>query len=316
MILNGSRRRHLLVTLAFLAGASVLILLGAMSSRDPSEGEGNTPGPIRSSEPGEGFVVAAVQFSSRMGEAEWNRERLLALVAEAALSGADVVVLPETAVQGYMTPDGEGVWCAPDFPDRDFERSLEGIAEPVPGPSTWAFGSAAMAWGVYVVAPLIERDPETGKYFNTAVLLGPHGNILLHYRKINPWTPAEYAWASGGEDVVPVVDTPLGRLGLMICFDVHSMFAPLAKAEADCILAPVWWVDPDPALWFGERLPALCGEYGVACAVANRAQRGMQGELPGAGYSRIIGADGRVLAEARTKGTEVVMARISPLRAP
>ena len=109
MILTGSRRRQLLVTLACLAGASILILLGAMSSRDPSKGGGDPPGTIQSSEREKGFVVAAVQFSSRMGEADWNRERLLALVAEAALSGADVVVLPETAVQGYMTPDGEVV---------------------------------------------------------------------------------------------------------------------------------------------------------------------------------------------------------------
>lgn len=115
-----------------------------------------------------------------------------------------------------------------------------------------------------------------------------------------------------GRDEAPVMFELRGyRIGLMICFDVHSMTEKLAKAGAELILWPVWWVDHDPPLWFDERLPDLCRRLHVAIAAANRATSGDLCELPGAGFSRIAGRDGEIVAEAKGFDEEIVIGRIA-----
>jgi len=170
------------------------------------------------------FLVAAVQAASEFGEPEKNREKLSELVKWAAYQGAQVVVLPETAVTGYMSDDLKKTWRAG---DRPLTPGLEGIdpkdaAETVPGPSTRFFGKLARQMGIYLTVPLLEADRKTGQYYNTVVLLGPDGGILIHYRKVNPWPWAEQGWASEGNLGHPVVDSPFGRLGVLICFDIHE----------------------------------------------------------------------------------------------
>jgi predicted amidohydrolase len=258
--------------------------------------------------------VAAAQFFPRMGEVERNRSTMEALAREAARAGAEIVVFPETAVQGYMEPDERQVWRTPEFEGDAKERSLDGVSETVPGPSTRLFSRLASELSVYLLLPLIERDAESGKHYNTAVLLGPGGETVLHYRKAAPWTVAEYAWASRGDGTPAVADTPLGRIGVMICYDVHTMLGKLSRAGAELVLWPLWWVDHDPDLWFGERLGELCRRHHVAVAGANRSATGLAGELPGAGYSCVVGKDGRILSIAQNPGTGVVVTDVPLFR--
>jgi predicted amidohydrolase len=241
-------------------------------------------------------VVAAVQADSAFGDILGNRGKLVRLVTEAAQGGAELVVMPETAVQGYMTPDGSKVWRSPDFPDGEREVSLEGVAEPVPGPSTRLFSDLSRRLSIHLLLPLVEVELQTGRHFNTAVLLGPSGQILAHYRKATPWTIAEYGWASPGVDEPMVVDTSVGRIGIMICYDVHAMLSRLAAAGAELVLTPVWWVDHDPEFWFTERLPDLCRRHGVALVAANRARTSVEGARPGAGFSCVISKEGELLS--------------------
>jgi predicted amidohydrolase len=256
-----------------------------------------------------GVLVAAVQFASTLGDVEGNRKRLLHLTRQAAEAGAQIIVLPETAMQGYMTPDGSKVWCSPDFPRDDEETSLEGHAETVPGPSTKAFASLARDLGIYVLVPLVEYEPSSNRYFNTAVLVGPSGAIAAHYRKARPWTVAEYGWASPGDGEPVVAKTPYGPVGIMICYDVHEMPAKLAEVGATLVLTPVWWVDHEPESWFTERLPDLCKRYGFALVAANRAATGAEGERPGAGFSCVISREGKILALAG-EAEGISMARV------
>jgi predicted amidohydrolase len=242
-----------------------------------------------------GILVAAVQFASTLGDVEGNRKALLRLTREAGEAGARVVVLPETAIQGYMTADGSMKWCTPDFPSDEEETSLEGYAETVPGSSTKAFATLARELAIYVLVPLVEHETSTNRYFNSAVLVGPSGEVAAHYRKAHPWTVAEYGWASEGDGKPVVVKTPLGPVGILICYDIHGMLPKLAEAGAKLVLTPIWWVDSHPELWFLERLPDRCRQYGVALVAANRAATGMKGERPGAGFSCVISSTGKIL---------------------
>lgn len=291
----------------------VLVVARAPSRPRPVPDAPPSPGALNPAPaPAGAVLVAAIQHFSPMGQVENNRRDLLRKAEEAAGLGARLVVLPETSVQGYQAADGSRVWKAPGFAGDAKEISLEGIAETVPGPSTEEFGRLAKRLRVHVVVPLVEVDPEKRLYFNTAVLIGSNGEILLHYRKAHPWTPAEYAWATPGPDEPAVVDTEIGRIGLMVCFDVHSMLSRLAEAGAGIVCTPVWWVDPDPASWFGARLPHRARTDGVAIVAANRAAAGVEGELPGAGYSAVISAKGEVLAMAEGDGPDIVIAAIDP----
>jgi len=89
--------------------------------------------------------------------------------------------------------------------------SAKEVAEKVPGPSTRELGMWAKELGIYLTVPLLEIEKPTGKLFNSLVLMGPDGSLLLHYRKLNPWPWAERGWAAVGDRGHQVIETPLGR---------------------------------------------------------------------------------------------------------
>ena len=124
------------------------------------------------------------QSPSGFGRPEINRRELDGAVRRAASAGAAIVVLPETAVTGYMSLDLKQTW---QVGNRPVSEGLAGVdprdaAETVPGPSTNFFGDVARQCGIYLSVPLLETDRKTGKYYNTVVLIGPDGNTLIHYR--------------------------------------------------------------------------------------------------------------------------------------
>jgi deaminated glutathione amidase len=159
------------------------------------------------------FTAAAVQLAPFPGPL--GQESITANCAKGALwlrrcvqdSGAELVVLPETASTGF-TP-GLG-------PDQ-----LWDLVGPVPGPLTEPVQDAARDLGVHVVWGTYERGPERGVVYNSAVLIGPGGDVLGVYRKTHPFCTelrSRGGWVTPGDEVC-VVDTPLGRIGMIICFD-------------------------------------------------------------------------------------------------
>lgn len=133
-------------------------------------------------------------------------------------TGAELVVLPESASTGFtpgVTP--EQLWDLVDI---------------VPGAMTDPLADAAARLGVHIVFGTYERGPERGAVHNTAAVLGPDGAVLGTYRKTHVFCGegrAEGGWVTPGDQAV-VVDTDLGRIGLMICFD--GDYPELARIEA------------------------------------------------------------------------------------
>ena len=139
---------------------------------------------------------------------------------------------------------------------------LEGIspktvAESVPGESTKAFGALAKELGIYLTVPIVEFDAKQDKHFNTLVLVDPDGHVALHYRKLNPWPWAERGWASRGDRGQQFIDTPYGRLGLLICFDINFEPPRLRQNKVDLLLYAIAWVDDADSSWFAHELPEI-----------------------------------------------------------
>jgi predicted amidohydrolase len=259
-------------------------------------------------------LVAAVQTPSTMGDVAGNAARMERLAAAAAAKGAEVVVFPEAAVTGYLSQDLKVNWHVNGMPlDASFKgRSPRSVALTRDGPVLRRFSALARSLGLYLVLPYVERDPRSGLYYNSATLLGPKGGTLLHYRKINPWPYPEDAWATPG-DQLAVASTPLGRVGLLICYDVHTIPQRLAAAGAEVLLYPIAWVDDPGSDWFSKQLPAIARRHKVAIIGANwsvdSARRGRGWH--GAGQSRIIDRSGKVVAAARGDvGEEILYARL------
>lgn len=233
--------------------------------------------------------VAAVQFRTEFGAPEKNRDRIEAYVREAAANGARIVVLPEAAITGYAPWDLRPV-------------SPKDAAEPVPGESTRRFGALAKELEIYLTVPIVESHE--GRLYNTIVLVGPDGAIAAHYRKRNPWPRIEKTWATPGDLGLPTVDTPYGRLGLLICFDIHFEAARLKGI--DLLLYCIAWVDEKDSRWFDEDLPAIARENDFAIVGANWTVPTVPA-WTGFGRSRIIDRRGRIVAKAKSDLAEEVL---------
>ncbi len=262
--------------------------------------------------------VAAVQFISKWANPAENRKGLEPLVREAARNGAKIVVLPETAITAYMSHDIRLAW---QVDGRPMSSGLQGVspkafAETVPGESTRVFGRLAKELGIYLTAPLVEFDPKQEKYFNTVVLLDPEGKIALHYRKLNPWPWAERGWASKGDRGHAWIDTPYGRLGLLICYDINSEPMKLKALGVDHLLYSIAWVDDPRSTWFVKELPEIARKANLNIIGANWSVPDQPG-WHGYGQSLILSRSGQTLAKAKTDfGNEIVYADLPVPKKP
>jgi predicted amidohydrolase len=224
--------------------------------------------------------VAVLELPARWGAPA----EALADVDERLARGpaADLVLLPEASLTGYLSPDGD--------------TDLGPAAEPVDGPTARALAGLAVRHRTHVVGPLVEADGE--RRFNAIVGFGPDGSRVLHYRKRHPWMPE--TWATPGDLPYPLVEIGGLRVTLAVCYDLHFIPAEAADqlSAADLLLFPSAWVERRDTRV--GRLRRLAERFGVAVANANWGAGvvnvyGQQG-------SCIVGSDGTVLAVASLNG--------------
>jgi len=262
-------------------------------------------------------TVAAVQCSSDLGAVAANTKKLTALVRDAAKGGAKFVVLPETAITGYLSQDLKTNWHVGDMPiEPGFKgKDPKGFAEPVPGPSTKHFCALAKELNVYLTIPLVEAVVPEGKgnprYFNTVCLANPKGELVAHYRKLTPWPHPEKSWATAGDRGVQFHDTEYGRVGLGICFDIHTILEKYEEHKIWCLLYPIAWVDGEhPAEWMLHKLPERVKPFKQHLVGANWSVDQKQ-TWRGYGFSVIVSNEGKVLARAKSLyGSEIVYAEL------
>ena len=184
----------------------------------------------------ETMKIGLVQQSNTADQAD-NRTRLRAGIRKAASEGAELVVLQELH-NGLYFCQVEDTAC--------FDQ-----AEPIPGPSTEEFGALARELGVVLVLSLFERRAP-GLYHNTAVVLEKDGTIADKYRKMHiPDDPAYYEkfYFTPGDLGFEPIDTSVGRLGVLVCWDQWYPEAArlMAMRGAELLIYPtaIGWESSD-----------------------------------------------------------------------
>lgn len=224
------------------------------------------------------MLVGVAQIEPRLGERERNREMCLARLDEAAARGCSLVVLPECASSGYV-----------------FDSAAEALvhAEEVPGPFVAALEEACARLGLHCVSGMLERDGDELR--NAAVLVGP-GGLVGTYRKSHlPYLGVDRFVVPGDE--LPVFDTPIGRIGVEICYDLRfpEVTRTLALAGADIVAHPTNW--PLVARPNAEILTrARAHENRLFLLTANRVGKERDAEF--CGWSQICDVRGDRLVEA------------------
>jgi 5-aminopentanamidase len=208
-----------------------------------------------------GTVVAVAQLALAVGQLKANREAASAAVAEAALAGARLVVLPELADSGYV------------FTDAGEARSLASSA--ASGPTLRAWRALAATHDLTIAGGFCELGPD-GKLYNSAAIVDASGTRAV-YRKAHLWD-AEKKIFTPGDEAPPVVELPFGNVGLMICYDLEfpEWVRLTALSGADLIAVPVNWSASGSPAPPGERsgevvaAQAAASSNGVFIAVADR----------------------------------------------
>jgi nitrilase len=184
--------------------------------------------------------VAAVQATPVFLDRDATTAKACDLIGDAATAGAQLVVFPEAFIPTY--PDW--IWRRRpwDDGDSDWFTRLFDQAVVVPSDVTDRLGEAARERGCYVIMGLNERDPHGSTLYNTLVFFAPDGSILGKHRKLMPTGGERLVWGSGDASGLRVYETPLGRIGGLICWENYM---PLARAAlygmgVQIYAAPTW----------------------------------------------------------------------------
>ena len=242
--------------------------------------------------------IAVIQYDPQIGleHCERNLGRGLALARRAAREGANLIVLPELANTGYT-----------------FNSRAEAYAHAETlhdGPSLKAWADFAREYQVYLAAGFSERDGL--KLYDSAVLFGPEGR-LGHYRKAHLWNQ-EKLWFTPGDLGFPVFETPIGRIGLLICWDIWFPEVPrlMAAQGADIICSLNNWVWTPPPLFddagrcMASYLTMTAAHVNnVYIAAANRVGSERGGRF--LGCSLIAGTNGWPIGEVGSAEAEAIL---------
>ena len=167
----------------------------------------------------EPFVAAAVQESPAYLNLAQSLDKACELIHKAAAAGARLIAFPETWLPGYpiwldVAPEA-GLWDHPPA-KAAFARLFENSVD-LSGRDIDPLKAAARETGSTVVMGLHERDG--GTLYNTLLYLGPDGRVLGKHRKLMPTYTERLVWGRGDGSTLTVVDTPVGRLGGLICWE-------------------------------------------------------------------------------------------------
>ncbi|MFB1299213.1 nitrilase-related carbon-nitrogen hydrolase [Mycobacterium sp. pW049] len=170
------------------------------------------------------LTVALEQIDVSVGAVDLNRETALNRTRAAFTAGADLVVLPELAISGYVVDPG----------------LAREVAEPVDGPTAAEFIAVAREFDSLVAYGFCELAGDD--LFNTVVVVDGSGPVL-HYRKLHLFDLEKTAYAPGDLGL-PVADTAVGRIGVCICYDLRfvEVLRAMSLRGAELVLAPAAWV--------------------------------------------------------------------------
>lgn len=278
------------------------------------------------------YFIAVVQpvrkcVSNRKEIMAENLQRSCKLIDWAAKIGGHVsptrlIAFPEVFLQGWL---GQATgWKV------SVEKYVKDLAIEVPGTETEVLSKKAIEHNVYIAAGTVhEIDPKWPDwFFNTAFIVGPNGKIVLKYRKLNPYPTWELGISPHdmydeyikeyGDDLktfFPVVDTPIGKLAMLVCYD--GEFPEIARGfalqGAEVIVRPSGIVEPHARdSWeITNRAMAIANRVYVAASAPGATVREEFPLFYCPGHSMISDFNGKILCHADYPGETVTGAHIS-----
>jgi nitrilase len=180
------------------------------------------------------LTVAAVQATCVLMNRDATIDRVAELTAGAARQGAQLVVLPEVFVPG--TPiwmDTRPIWDG----DSDWFAMLAENAVVIPSPATDRLATIAEQNGVWLVVGVEEREPNGSTIYNAVLYFSPEGQLVDRHRKLVPTGSERTVWGMGDGSTLRVLDTPLGRIGGLICWENYM---PLTRFHLYAQGVDVW----------------------------------------------------------------------------
>jgi nitrilase len=164
------------------------------------------------------FKAAVVQAAPVVFDRDATIQRVRTLTADAASKGARLVVFPEAFVSAYPKglDFGARVGGRTQEGRRMFRRYFESAVD-VPGPAVDILASLAREHAVYLVIGVIER--EGGTLYCTVLFFDAAGELMGKHRKLMPTAMERLVWGMGDGSTMPVFDTPLGKIGAVICWE-------------------------------------------------------------------------------------------------
>jgi nitrilase len=227
--------------------------------------------------------IAVVQHAPRVLDREATLDKAVARVAEAAANGAELIVFPEAFVPGYpawvwrLRPGGD--WG---LSEQIHQRLLDNAVDLAQDDLAKVRTAAAEA-GITVVMGINERDGTVGRttLYNSAVVIGTDGQVLNHHRKLMPTNPERMVWGFGDASGLRAIDTPVGRIGLLLCWENYMPLARFAlyAQGIDIHIAPTY--DSGEG-WIGtmQHIAREGGCWVISAGVALR-NRDLPDDLPG-----------------------------------
>jgi len=261
--------------------------------------------------------AAAVQIAPDLVRAEGTLEKVCAAVAGAAGRGAQIAVFPETFVPYYPYFS----FVQPPCQQGREHLQLYERAVVVPGPATQAVADSARTHGIVVVLGVNERDH--GSLYNTQLLFDADGTLRLKRRKITPTYHERMIWGQGDAAGLTVVETAVGRVGALACWEHYNPLARYAlmaqHEQIHCAQFPGSLVGPI----FAEQMAVTIRHHALesGCFVINAtgwltdaqvqsvtADPQLQAALRGGCHTAIVSPEGKYLAEPLADGEGMVIA--------
>ena len=179
-------------------------------------------------------TVACVQAEPVVLDREATLDKLAALTAEAAGEGAQLVVFPETFVSVY--PSSAWAKAFAGWADPRAKAAFAALARSaveIPGPAADRLGEIAREHGVWLVTGVNELDPaRNGTVYNALLYHAPDGSLALKHRKLVPTNHERLVWGQGDGGGLRAIETPLGRLGGLICWENYMPLARFSLYES------------------------------------------------------------------------------------
>ncbi|WP_034298762.1 Nit6803 family nitrilase [Herbaspirillum sp. RV1423] len=261
--------------------------------------------------------AAAVQIAPDLDSADGTLGKVCQAIADAAARGAELVVFPETFVPYYPYFS----FVRPPFASGPEHLLLYERAVVVPGAVTQAVAAAARSHGVVVVLGVNERDH--GTLYNTQLVFDADGELVLKRRKITPTYHERMIWGQGDGSGLKVVDTAVGRLGALACWEHYNPLARYAlmaqHEEIHCAQFPGSMVGQI----FADQMEVTIRHHALesGCFVVNAtgwltdaqiaaitANPNEQKALRGGCCTAIVSPEGKLLAEPLRSGEGILVA--------